>query len=277
VPQPLRSTSKQITLQCTKRQLLVPALVLVALVAVAFSAWRLWPQKATSVASPAPGGKPMLAVLYFENISGDPALNTLRLSLPELLITSLSQSRLLNVVSSDSIFSILKKLNLADATRFSTTDLAAVAKEANAQYLLAGSVLKVGQKTIITVRLQNASTADIVRSEKIESLNDEEILPKLDGLASGIKADLNLSPQAIASDISQPLGQVLTSSPEALKYYTEAKRLHLNLAYPDAILLYQRAIEAVPALRWRTAPSRRSTRTWATGPGGTPRSRRRWN
>jgi len=66
---------------------------------------------------------------------------------------------------------------------------------ANAQFLVAGSVMKVGQKTIITVRLQKASTGDVVRSEKIESLKDQEILPKLDALAAGIKADLNLEPR----------------------------------------------------------------------------------
>ncbi len=260
VPQPPPSTSTQITLPFTMRQLRVPALVVVVLLVVIVGAWRLWPRK---IANGVPGtavaaiGKPMIAVLSFENISGDPALNTLRLSLPELLITSLSQSRLLNVVSSDSIFSILKTLKLADASRFSSNDLAAVAKAANAQYLLAGSVMKIGQQTIIAVKLQQASTGDIVRSETIKSLKDEEILPRLDALASGIKADLNLSPQAIAGDISQPLGHVLTSSPEALKYYTQAYRLHLNGDYPGAIPMYLRAIEADPgfAMAYRAVAS----------------------
>ena len=95
--------------------------------AVGLGAWRLWPQKAQPGAagtSTAATGKPTLAVLYFEHISGDPALNTWRTGLPELLITSLSQSHLLNVVSSESTISILKKLNLANAKRFSAEELA---------------------------------------------------------------------------------------------------------------------------------------------------------
>jgi tetratricopeptide (TPR) repeat protein len=190
--------------------------------------------------------RPTLAVLYFENISDDPTLNTWRTGLPELLITSLSQSRLLNVVSSDTIFSILKKLNLADAKRFSAEDLAGVAKEGHAQYLLTGSVMKAGQRTVITARLQKVATGGVIRSATMECPKDEEILSKVDALANGIKADLNLSPQAIAGDSSQPLDQVLTSSPEALKYYTEARRHHLNTAPREAILLYQRAVEADP-------------------------------
>jgi tetratricopeptide (TPR) repeat protein len=245
VPQQRPTTSREITVHFTMRQLLAPALVLVAVLAVAIGAWRLWPRN-TAVTAP-PTGKPTLAVLYFENISGDPALNTWKTGLPELIITSLSQSRLLNVVSSDSIFSILKRLNLADAKRYSAEDLAGVAREGNAQYLLTGSVMKAGQSTVITARLQKAATGEVIRSEKIECLKDEEILSRVDELARGIKVDLNLSPQEIAGDISEPLGQVLTSSPEALKYYTEARRLHLTAAYRDAIPLYQRAIGADPA------------------------------
>jgi len=244
VPRAQPSTSKQITLPFTMQQLRMPALAAVALVVVIIGAWRLWPRQAASVAPP--GGKPTLAVLYFENTSGDAALNTWRTGLPELLITSLSQSRLLNVVSSDSIFSILKKLNLADTKRFSAEDLVGVAKESRAQYLLTGSVMKAGQSTIITARLQEAATGEVLRSEKIECLKEEEIPAKVDELARGIKADLNLSSQAIASDSNQPLGQVLTSSPEALKYYTEARRRHLNVAYGDALALYQAAINADP-------------------------------
>jgi hypothetical protein len=105
-------------------------------VAVGLGAWRLWPQKAQPGAastSTAATGKPTLAVLYFENISGDPALNTWRTGLPELLITSLSQSHLLNVVSSESTISILKKLNRADARRFSAEELAGGGHSASEQ------------------------------------------------------------------------------------------------------------------------------------------------
>jgi serine/threonine protein kinase/tetratricopeptide (TPR) repeat protein len=244
VPQQRPTTSREITVHFTMRQLVVPALVVVAVLAVAVGAWRLWPRRA----APAPSltGKPTLAVLYFENISGDSALETWRTGLPDLIITSLSQSRLLNVVSGESIFSILKKLNLADTKRYSAEDLARVAREGQAQYLLTGSVMKAGKSTVITTRLQASATGEVVRSEKLECATEEEILSKVEGLTKGIKADLNLAPQAIAADIDQPLGEILTSSPEALRYYTEARRFHLNGANQDAIRLYERAIEADP-------------------------------
>ena len=245
VPQQQPSTSKEITVHFAPRQLLVPAAIAVVVLAVAIGAWRWWPHKA-GLASPPPSGKPTLAVLYFENISGEPSLNMWRTGLPELLTTGLSQSRLLNVVSSDNLFSILKRLNLTEAKRYSAEDLAGVAKEGNAQYLLTGSVMKAGQTTVITTRLQNAATGDLVRSSTIECLKEEDILSKVNLLAGEIKADLKLSAPEIAGDASQPLGQVLTGSPEALRYYTEARRFHLDQEYLDAIRLYERAVEADP-------------------------------
>ena len=252
VPQPRPSTSKPITVPFTVRQLVVPALIVVVLAAAAFGAWRLWPRKAPTAAQPS--GRPMLAVVSFENMSGDPALDTWRTGLPELLNTSLAQSRLLNVVATDTMFSVLKKLNLADAKRFSAEDVVAIAREANAQYVLAGSVMRVGRSTVITVRLQKAATGEVLRSEKIECQKDEEILGRVDTLAREIKADLNLLPQAVAADAAQPLGQVLTTSPEALQFYTEGMRLHGQGSYRDAISLLQRAIAADPtfAMAWRS-------------------------
>ena len=226
------------------RQLVVPAVFVVVLVAAAFGAWRFLAPKAPG--GTPPSGKPTLAVLYFENISHDPALEAWRTGLPVLLETGLSQSRLLTVVPSERVFSILKKLNLADAKRYSAEDLAGVAREGNAQYLLTGSVMKAGLSTVITTRLQRAATGEVIRSEKLECATEQEILSKVDGLTKGIKADLNLSPEEITADTSQPLGEVLTNSSEALRFYSEARRFHLNAAYRDAIPLYERAIEADP-------------------------------
>ncbi len=122
------------------------------------------------------------------------------------------------------MFTILKTLSLGDAKRFSTDDLAAVAREGHAQYLLTCSVMKAGQTTVITARLQKAATREAVSPPKRIEFRDEEILSRVDDLANGIKTDLNLTPQAIAGDSRQPLGEVLTSSREALQPYTDARK-----------------------------------------------------
>jgi tetratricopeptide (TPR) repeat protein len=148
---------------------------------------------------------------------------------------------------------ILTKLNLANAARYSADDLARVAKEGNAQFVLTGSVMRAGQRTVVTTRLLNAATGEVVKSDKFDCAKEEEILAKVDDLARTIKVDLDLSERETGEEVYKSAAQMLTSSPEALKYYMEARRLHSGGAWRDAIPLFQQAVDADPgfALAYR--------------------------
>ena len=61
-----------------------------------------------------PSTKPSLAVLYFENNTGDPSLDWLRRALTDMLVTDLSQSPQIDVLSTDRLYQILKELNRLD-------------------------------------------------------------------------------------------------------------------------------------------------------------------
>ncbi len=187
-----------------------------------------------------------MAVVYFENISGDPALDDWITGLPELIITDLSQSRFLNVIGGDRIYGILKKLNLLEARKYSADDLAKVAREGGVQNVLSGSIMKAGPKIIITARLQKPATGEVVETKKIECSGEEDIPAKVDELTRMTKSDLNLTPRQIAGDIDKSVGQITTNSPEALRYYVEARKLHLAMSYLEAIPLYEKAVALDP-------------------------------
>jgi len=78
-----------------RKKLAIPALVAVLLVVAVALIWQLLPQK-EGIPS-IPSGKPSLAVVYFENNTGDESLDHWRKALSELLITDLSQSKYLNI------------------------------------------------------------------------------------------------------------------------------------------------------------------------------------
>ncbi len=128
-----------------------------------------------------------------------------------------------------------------------------MAKEGNAQFVLTGSVMRAGPRTVVTTRLLNAATGEVVKSDKFECAKEEEILAKVDDLARSIKTDLNIPEQEAGEDVFKSAAQMLTSSPEALKYFMEARRLHNGGAYRDAIPLFQQAVDADPgfALAYR--------------------------
>jgi tetratricopeptide (TPR) repeat protein len=163
-----------------------------------------------------------------------------------LLITKLSQSKFINVLSSDRIFGILKKLNLDESKKYSTDDLIKVANEGGASHTLSGSFMKAGENIIITLTLQQPHTGKVISSMTVPCKGEAEIFPKLDEFTKEIKAGLNLSSEQIASDFDKEVGKITTSSPEAYKYYSEARKYHLKNDYREAIQLYDKAVALDP-------------------------------
>jgi len=244
VPERKSFTSKEITVKLQLKKVFVPALGVVALAVIALVLWRFIPKH--HIALP-PSGKPSLAILYFDNVSGDKSLDAWKTGLTELLITKLSQSKFIKVLDGTSIYSILKKLNLDVAKKYTKGDLQKIADEGGATHTLSGSLMKAGQNIIITFSLQKPRTGDVISSIPVECQGEQEIMSRMDEVATKIKSDLDLSPQQIASDMDKEIGKITTASPEAYKYYSEARRFHLAQDYGPAIPLYEKAVTIDPA------------------------------
>jgi serine/threonine protein kinase/Tfp pilus assembly protein PilF len=244
VPERKTVTSREITVKFTPRKLLVPAIGVLAVAVIAFMILQFLPKK--HIAPPPSSGKPSLAILYFENMSGDKSLDPWKTALTELLITKLSQSKYINVLSSDRIFSLLKRLNLQEARKYSTEDLVRVADQGGAIYTLSGSLMKAGKNIIMTLTLQKPRTGEVISPLNVECNGEEEIFAKVDELARTIKSDLNLTSKQIASDIDREVGKITTSSPEAYKYYSEAKKFGNQGDHKKTIELCQKAVGADP-------------------------------
>ena len=243
IPKRKPLTSRDITVTFGLKKLLIPALIVVVLVIIGVIIWRPWSQKETvHVLS----DKPSLAVMYFENNTGEEGLEYLRSGLAEWFITDISQSRYINVLSGDRIFSILKKLNLLEAEKYSSEDLIKVANRGRVNHILKGSYIKVGNSFVITVMLQRPETGEAVSSRKVECKGEEEIPQGVDELTKMIKMDLDLSREQIASDFDKQVGKISTSSPEAQKYYIEARKYHYLGQYSQSIPIYERAVAVDP-------------------------------
>jgi serine/threonine protein kinase/Tfp pilus assembly protein PilF len=236
-------TSKEITVKFQLKKLLMPALGIAALAGSAFIVWRFLPRKQPA---PPPSAKPSLAVLYFENISGDQSLDWLKTGLTDLLITKLSQSKFITVIDQNTIYSILRKLNLEEAKKYSKEDLIKVANEGTATYTLSGSLMKAGKTTIVTLSLQKPQTGEVISSPSIECQGEEEIFPKVDELARTIKSDLKLTPNQIATDTDKELGKITTSSPAAFRLFSEGIRANWRGDFRQSVQLLQEAVAIDP-------------------------------
>ena len=244
VPEIKPLTSREITLKLTPKRLLVPGFLFLVLI-VAGIIWRVLPLKKPAL-SASSSGQPTLAVLYFENKSGDAKLDYLRDELAELINIDLSQSRFIRVVTSEGIYTILKRLGLADARKYSSEDIDKIAAQARASYVLRGSFIKAGEGFIITASLQKPGTTESSTPIRLEASNEKDIIVKVDDLARQVKEGLNLTPAQIASDIEKEAGKITTSSPEALKYYIEGRRLEERVDEEKSISYMEKAIAIDP-------------------------------
>jgi adenylate cyclase len=158
-----------------RRRLVVAAVGVASLVVAGLVAWTFYvgtgrelvglgappkPVELASLATPARlAGRPSLAVLPFENLSGDPAQNFFSGGIAEDIITALGRFSNLLVVAKSASFQS-KGRNLAPAE---------IGRQLNARYLLEGSVRRAGDRVRVTAELSEAATGRNVWSQAYDA------------------------------------------------------------------------------------------------------------
>ncbi|MFQ5742569.1 MAG: protein kinase [Acidobacteriota bacterium] len=242
------------------RKLLVPAIVAVAAAAVALGYLALRPAGERGVgagpvaSSGAAAGartstvapqRPSVAVLYFDNLSGDPSLDWLRSGLPDMMVTDLSQSPGIRVLGTDRLYQILNEMDLLEQPVTSFEVVQAVAERAGVDTVLLGSFAKAGETIRISARLQQASDGEILSSERVEGQGESGIFSLVDDLTGRIRDRFELA-EAADPALDREIEKVTTSSLEAYRFYAEGIKLHDQDKEAEAIPLYQKAVEADP-------------------------------
>jgi serine/threonine protein kinase/predicted Zn-dependent protease len=244
VPERKPLTSREITVTFGLKKLLVPVFLVIALAVIALIVWQVIPKRET-IPTPPPG-KPSLAVMYFENNSRDKSLDNWRDALAEMMITDLSQSKFLHVTSTDQTYTVLRRLDLLDKDKYSTDDLQRVAREARIKYILNGSFITTGKKFIINVAILNTDSGNVIDTWREEGPGEDSITQSVDRITKRVKTALDLSSEQIANDIDRAVGNITTSSPEALKHFIEGSRYYRLGESRKAIDSFERAIAIDP-------------------------------
>jgi tetratricopeptide (TPR) repeat protein/DNA-binding CsgD family transcriptional regulator len=221
----------------------VPAALLLVALAVALIAWRPWARGARAAVLAPP---PALAVLDFENVSADPDLDKWVTGYPTLLTTDLLQSKHIRTIGDDLVFGALKKLGLTATGRFSRDELKRLAKELKADYLLCGSLMRAGGSIVITAFLRDARTGATIRTEKIESPDEQGLLHEADTLVRLIKAGIESRAGGPDGEVDFDVEELTTSYALAYRYYAEALRYHRTGDYEQSLLMLKKAVELDP-------------------------------
>jgi serine/threonine protein kinase/Tfp pilus assembly protein PilF len=244
-------TSKQITVRFTMRKLFIPALILIAVLIIGFVILNLIsPEEEVSF----PPGKPSLAVMYFENNTGDETLDHWRKALSDLLIADLSQSKYISVLSGEKLFNLLEEMNLLEAKSYSSRTLNEISKRGRVEYILVGKIAMAGDAFRIDALLQEADTGNTIGNERVEGIGEESFFSMVDELTKKIKENFKLSAEEIAGDLDEEAGMITSGSPEAYRYYSEGMNFHNKGDYLKSIPLFETAVAIDPefAMAYRT-------------------------
>ena len=189
---------------------------------------------------------PSLAVVSFENKSGDVRLDNWRDALPELLTTDLSQSKFLRVLRSDQLYGIYKKLDLLEAVKYTDQDLRDIAGNGGVDHIVKGSYFKAGDQLVITAMLIHARSGETVSSLSLDAEGEKAIFSTVDKLTREIKARLNITPAQLAGDIDKEVDIISTSSFEALTHYMEGRHHHYEGNFLESVRSMERALSFDP-------------------------------
>ena len=137
-------------------------------------------------------------------------------------------------------------MDLLDAKSFSSSDLDEIASRGRANYILRGGYTRAADTFRININLQDVETGESIGSETVTGQGEGSLYALVDELTRRIKENFQLSAQAIAADIDKEVGKITSSSPEAFRYYSEARKYHLRYEYREAIQLYEKAVSIDP-------------------------------
>jgi len=185
-------------------------------------------------------GENSLAILSFENKTGDSTLDWMETGLPEILLTDLAQSEAINLISRQRLLDYLHREKKGDADSYTHADMLSAARALGAVNLLSGSLYRLGDNIRIDARLEEVATGKILLGTKVVG---KDAFALVDSLTEKIADGLNIS-ELRAALVS--VSEVTSSSPEAYRLYHEGmEKFELEL-YEEAIEKFNRALEIDP-------------------------------
>jgi tetratricopeptide (TPR) repeat protein len=137
--------------------------------------------------------------------------------------TALGQSQSVMVVQPATVRDVLQRMQRDPKTHVDYSLAREIATREGIKAVIDGSLLGVGGRYVIAMRLVSAQTGEELASFRETADNQSELLPTVDRLAKEVRAKIGESLKKIQS--APPLEQVTTSSLEALKKYVQGQKL----------------------------------------------------
>jgi len=176
-----------------------------------------------------------LVVLYFANLADSLDRDHLSDIATNLLITDLGESKFLRVISSGHMLDLATARGIDRGEINRPEVVLELAREARANWVLTGELLRVDSGMVITSQLAEVATGNIGEP-------DEDIFSVVDRLSARIRQDLPLpSPAREERDLS--VSDITTHSAEAYRHYLDGVEFVTRFYIGEGIAEFERALE----------------------------------
>jgi tetratricopeptide (TPR) repeat protein len=218
-------------------KILVPAAVILVAVAMAGAFYFRSRQTAHRLTD-----KDTIVLADFANSTGDPVFDD---TLKTALSVSLNQSPFLNVLPENKVAATLKLMTRPRDTKLTRDVAREVCQRADSKAYIAGSIASLGNEYVLGLKAMNCQSGDPLAEQQVTAASKEKVLDALGEAASKLRGELGES-LATVQKFDVPLAEATTSSLEALKAFTLARKAVNEKGAAAALLYAQRAIELDP-------------------------------
>jgi TolB-like protein len=189
-----------------------------------------------------PDGKISIAVMPFENQTGDTTLNWFQRGISSLIINGLGNSSELTVLDDQTMFEVIESMDQVYTAGISPSVAREVAKKVKAETYISGSFQGREDTYWILVNLVNTENGNIIWTNKVEgNLKSSGYLDMADSLCNEIKNYLEI--KALENVADYDFREAYPKSAEAYRYFIEGMNLVLNQNYESGIQSLKKALE----------------------------------
>ncbi len=187
-------------------------------------------------------GRISIAVMPFENLTGDTTLNWFQRGISTLIINGLGNSSELAVRDDHTVYEVIESMNQVYTAVISQSQAREVAKKVRAETYISGSFQGREGTYWILANFIDTESGEIICTDKIEGdLKSSEYLDLANSLCNRIKDYLEI--QVLKQNVDYDFREAYTESAEAYRYFIEGMNSILTLDYESAIESLKKALE----------------------------------
>jgi serine/threonine protein kinase/predicted Zn-dependent protease len=216
--------------------------------------WKLWGSAAIVVAviggiavwrlnaKPKLTEKDTVVIADFDNKTGDAVFDE---TLKQALTVDLGQSPFLNILSDRKFTSTLRLMGRPADQPVTGETARDLCQRVSGKAFLQGTISNIGNEYLVGLTAINCATGDTLISEQARANGKDSVLKSLDSSAASLRTKLGES-LASVQKFSTPIEEGTTSSLEALKAFSQGRRIGFQKGDAAGLPLFQRAVELDP-------------------------------